>query len=92
MCQMGHGHGHGQGHGHHHGHGGGQGHHGCCTFGGRSHHGCCCCGGMQPGCCTSVGWRRFTSPAEEIERLEHYLDELKKEMAGVEARLKELRG
>jgi hypothetical protein len=32
------------------------------------------------------------SPAEEIERLHEYLDQLKKEMAGVEARLHELKG
>ncbi len=64
---------------------------GCCVSGGHGHH-VHCCKGVHPGCCTSVGWRRFTSPAEEIACLEHYLDELKKEMAGVEARLKELRG
>jgi hypothetical protein len=81
MCQMGHGHGHG------HGHGGGHGHHrghGCCTFGGgRSHH-CCCCSGL--------GWRRFFSPAEELECLEKYLEDLKKEQAGVEVRIRELKG
>ena len=38
------------------------------------------------------GWRRFTSPAEEMERLQDYLEELKKEMAGVEARIRELKG
>ena len=94
MCQMGHGpgHGHGHGHHHHHGHGGGRGHHGVCTFGGRGHHGCCCCGGMQPGCCSGGGWRRFMSPAEEIEALHDYLAELKKEIAGVEARIHELKG
>jgi hypothetical protein len=46
--------------------------------------GCCCCGGM--------GFRRFISPAEELERLRHYLEELKKEVAGVEARIHELKG
>jgi hypothetical protein len=44
------------------------------------------------GCCHGSGWRRFVSPAEEIERLHDYLDQLKKEMAGVEARLHELKG
>ena len=78
MCQMGHGHGHGHGHG-------GMGGHGCCTpGGGHGHH-----GGMPGGCCR--GWRRFVSPAEETERLRDYLEELKKEMAGVEARLHELK-
>ena len=78
MCQMGHGHGHG------HGHGGMRRHHGCCTGGGM-HHGF--------GCCTGMGhWRRFISPAEELEHLREYLDELKKETAGVEARIHELKG
>jgi hypothetical protein len=36
--------------------------------------------------------RRFISPAEELERLRDYLEELKKEMAGVEARIYELKG
>ena len=80
MCQMGHGHGHG--HGGMHGHGGGGMHHG--------HGGCC--GGRMPGCCGGMGWRRFISPAEEMERLRDYLEELKKEMAGVEARIHELKG
>ena len=82
MCQMGHG--HGQGHGH-----GGMRGSGCCT--GGFHHGfgrgrmmSCCCGGR--------GFRRFISPAEELERLRDYLEELKKETAGVEARIHELKG
>ncbi len=64
MCMTGGGHGHG---------------HGCCTFGGgmRHFHGCCC-GGMMPGCCVGMGFRRFISPAEELERLQDYLEELKK--------------
>jgi hypothetical protein len=65
--------------------------HGCCSFGGMRGHGCCCCGGMMPGCCSGPGWRRFISPAEELERLNDYLEELKKEMAGVEARLRDLK-
>jgi hypothetical protein len=80
MCQTGHGHGHG--------HGG----HGCCIGGGGRGHGSrCCCGGMRPGCCSGMGWRRFISPAEELERLHDYLEQLKKEIAGVEARLHELK-
>ena len=81
MCQTGHGHGHG--------HGGMQGH-GCCSGGGMHHgfHG----GRMMSGCCGGMGFRRFISPAEEVERLRDYLEELKKEMAGVEARIHELKG
>ena len=81
MCQMGHGHGHG--------HGGMQGQ-GCCSGGGMHHgfHG----GRMMSGCCGGMGFRRFISPAEELERLKDYLEELKKEMAGVEARIHELKG
>lgn len=79
MCQIGHGHGHG------HGPGGGpwHHHHGCC-IGGPWHHG--------HGCCVGWGWRRFFSPAEELECLERYLEDLKKEQAGVEARIRELKG
>lgn len=77
----------GSGHAHHHGHG-----HGGHGWGvGWGHHGFCC-GGRLPGCCMGFGWRRFMSPAEELERLEEYLAELKKEMAGVEARIQELKG
>jgi len=76
------GHGHGHGHGGMHGHGWGGMHHG---------HGCCS-SRMMPGCCSGMGFRRFISPAEELERLKDYLDELKKEMAGVEARIHELKG
>lgn len=81
MCQMGHGHGHSGMRGH-----------GCCGFGGMRGHGCC--GGcMHHGCCSGwgMGFRRFISPAEELERLQDYLEELKKEIAGVEARIKHLR-
>ena len=38
-----------------------------------------------------MSWRRFLSPAEEMERLHEYLAELKKEVAGVEARIHELK-
>jgi hypothetical protein len=79
MCNM-------PGGGHGHGHGFGGAHHGpgCCTpfRHGMGHH----------GCCTGGGWRRFISPAEELERLHNYLDELKKETAGVEARIHDLKG
>ena len=81
MCDTsggGHGHGHHGGHGF--GHGGGQ---GSCT----PHHGM----GHQ-GCCHGGGWRRFISPTEQLEYLHNYLDELKKEMAGVEAKIHELKG
>ncbi len=80
MCNMPGG---GHGHGHGHGHGWGMGS-GCCTphHGMMGHHGCCMGG----------GWRRFVSPAEELERLHEYLDQLKKEMAGVEARIHQLKG
>ena len=80
MCQTGHGHGHG--HGGMHGHG-------CCTGGGM-HHGFQG-GRMMSGCCSGMGFRRFISPAEELERLRDYLEELKKEMAGVEARIHEIK-
>jgi cell division protein FtsB len=48
---------------------------------------------MMPGCCMGgMGWRRYISPAEELERLHEYLDQLKKEVAGVEARIHQLKG
>jgi hypothetical protein len=48
-------------------------------------------GRMMSGCCSGMGFRRFISPAEEMERLRDYLEELKKEMAGVEARIHEIK-
>lgn len=81
MCNMpGEGHGGGHGHGHGHGHGWGYGS-GSCSFHGMRHYGCCMGG----------GWRRFMSPAEELERLQNYLAELKNEIAGVEARIHDLK-
>ncbi len=77
--------GHGFGPGHGHGPGPG-----CFTFPGP-HPGWGCSGGRLPHCC-GPGWRRFLTPAEEAELLSQYLEELKKEMAGVEARIRELRG
>jgi hypothetical protein len=43
-------------------------------------------------CYRSMGWRRFMSPAEELERLHDDLDQLKKEITGVEARIREPNG
>lgn len=80
----------GSGHGHGHGHGHGPAGAGCCVGLGWGHRGFCC-GGLLPGCCRGFGWRRFISPAEELERLEEYLAELKKEIAGVEARINDLK-
>ena len=65
-----------------------------CMMPGRGHghghgmmgHGCCC----GPG--GFMGWRRFITPAEEMEGLVNYKEQLQKELAGVEARLKELKG
>ena len=44
---------------------------------------CGCCG-----CGCGPGFRRFFSTQEERERLENYRDQLKKELAGVEERIK----
>jgi hypothetical protein len=35
-------------------------------------------------------WRRFISPEEERELIEHYISELEKELAGAKARLAEI--
>ena len=45
---------------------------------------CGCCG-----CGCGPGFRRFFSNQEERECLENYRDQLKKELAGVEERIKE---
>ncbi len=45
---------------------------------------CGCCG-----CGCGPGFRRFFSTQEEQECLENYRDQLKKELAGVEERIKE---
>lgn len=47
---------------------------------------CGCCG-----CGCGLGFRRFFSAAEQLECLQAYIDQLKKEQAGVEERIKELR-
>jgi len=44
------------------------------------------------GCGCGTPFRRFVSSKEEQERLEGYSDQLKKELAGVEERIKELEG
>ena len=49
--------------------------------------GCCCYSGC--GCGTS--FRRFISRKEELERLEEYKDQLKKEVEGVEEHISELK-
>ena len=46
--------------------------------------GCCGCGGGH-------GVRRFYSRAEQLECLENYLDQLKREIGGVEEHLRELK-
>lgn len=50
----------------------------------------CACGCCGCGCGPS--FRRFFSSQEELERLEAYADQLKKELAGVEERLREIPG
>jgi len=51
--------------------------------------------GCNCGCC-GFGYgmfsRRFISAKEEQKRLEEYKDQLNKELAGVEERIKELKG
>lgn len=52
-------------------------------------------GGCACGCCgcgCGPAFRRFFSSKEEIECLEGYRDQLKKELAGVEERITELQG
>lgn len=49
----------------------------------------CACGCCGCGCGSS--FRRFFSSEEERERLENYRDQLKKELAGIEEHLGELR-
>ncbi|MEW6347975.1 MAG: DUF5320 domain-containing protein [Thermodesulfobacteriota bacterium] len=44
------------------------------------------------GCGCGQGFRRFFSAKEEEECLERYKEQLTKEMAGVDERLKELKG
>lgn len=44
---------------------------------------CGCCG-----CGCGTGFRRFFTSREELERLENYRDQLKKELTAVEERIK----
>ncbi len=46
---------------------------------------CGCCG-----CGCGSGFRRFFSAAEQLECLQTYMEQVKKELAGVEERIKEL--
>lgn len=48
---------------------------------------CCCCG---PG--AVMLFRHFVSRKEELERLEEYRDQLKKELTGLEERIQESKG
>jgi len=48
---------------------------------------CGCCG-----CGCGPSFRRFFSSKEELECLETYMGQLKKELAGVEERINELKG
>ena len=58
----------------------------CCDHSGQStaHSTSCCC------CCTPGFRRRFLTKGEEKERLENYLEKLKKEQEGVQERLNQL--
>lgn len=47
-------------------------------------------GGHACGCGCGSSFRRFFSSAEEKECLENYREQLKKELAGVEERIKKL--
>ena len=48
--------------------------------------------GCTCGCGCGPGFRRFFSSKEEQEWLEGYRDQLKKEIAGVEERIKQIKG
>ena len=47
---------------------------------------CCCCGDEG-----TMLVRRYKTSKEEMEKLENYRDELKKELAGVEERIQQLK-
>ncbi len=47
--------------------------------------------GSDCGCGCGVLFRRFISAKEKQERLEDYKEELKKELAGIEERIQELK-
>lgn len=48
--------------------------------------------GCGCGCGCGPFFRRFISKKEEVEFMEEYRDQLKKELAGVEERIRELKG
>lgn len=48
------------------------------------------CGCEPPMCCHGHG-RRFLTKEEKIKKLENYAEELKKEIAAVDERIKELK-
>ena len=52
--------------------------------------GCSCCCSQEHGHSHGMHFRHFASKQEMKERLEHYEDQLKKELAGVEERIHEL--
>jgi hypothetical protein len=56
------------------------------TYSGRSGCACGCCG-----CGCGPSFRRFFSNKEEKECLEDYKEQLRRELAGVEDRIKELK-
>lgn len=66
----------------------------CRSRGGPRHTGMmgCTCGCCGCGCGCGPSFRRFFSSKEEQECLEAYSDELRKELAGVEERIEELKG
>jgi hypothetical protein len=55
----------------------------------------CCdltdCMAVVSSCCGSQVHRRFLTAQEKLEQLETYKDQLAKELAGVEERIKELK-
>jgi len=54
-------------------------------------HGSCCTPSHGSGCgCGGYGVRRFYTAQEKKEHLEHYVEQLKKELAAVEERLKNM--
>ena len=65
----------------------------CQPGGGQRYIGMSGCTWGWCGCgCTPPFPRFFSSKEEEVERLETYRDQLKNELAGVEERIKEVKG
>ena len=62
----------------------------CQPRGSQSHAGMASCTCGCCGCGCGPSFRRFFSSKEEKEGLENYREQLKKELAGVEERIKEL--